>query len=173
VAAPTLPEPQAPAAKTLKALLEETDFMYKALNAGGTKFRIAVESQDGVGMVVAEEIEMPWKNPDGTPVKIIYMYRWLVSVPEGFEPPPQLLAKLNDINVEYMVGKTLLNKYGMFRCNSIWLRSADAQSLADEVSLLHGDGLVLEKELKPFLSEAAQETSAVAATPSISRETRP
>lgn len=161
-----VPAAHAAATPTLKELLAKTSFMHKATDEAGSKFRVVVETQAGVGFVNVEEIEMSWKASDGSPVKVIYIWCWIASVPEGFKPSEALLAALNQINVDHLVGRVNLNKFGMFRCNTMWLSTADALTLEDEIYMMHNDTLAQQKTLKPFVSESAQEDAAVSAVSS-------
>ncbi|MBX7168698.1 MAG: hypothetical protein K1X74_20345 [Pirellulales bacterium] len=153
--APANEQPTAQA-QTLEQLLDAGGFMYKKLDGG--KYRVMVEGNGEVTAIVCYE-GVAYTTNDGVEVKIIYMYRWLADLAEGTEPSMALVKYVNNWNDKAYVGSVIINQYGVYNSNFLWLSSCTAQNFADNLYFLHYDGLKLAKEIKGLLEETSQEAA--------------
>ncbi|MBX3414659.1 MAG: hypothetical protein KF708_18370 [Pirellulales bacterium] len=124
---------------TLESLLAESGFAYRKIEDGS--YRITVELSGTVSVVIAREVTMGWKDSAGNDVKLVYLYRWLGDLPQGEHRPEELLAAINQLNDVRYIGRVVVNDYGVYLCNTFFLRRADAESLTDEVYLTANDAL--------------------------------
>jgi hypothetical protein len=147
----------APAAsgQSLEQLLDAAGFAYAKQNFddGSVAYRVTVESNGEVSVVVASERTMGWKDSKGNDVKLIYIWSTITPVAEGVELPAPMLKRMAEINDQYLIGGVSAPKGGVYYCNSFWLRTADPEILADELYLAHNSRISLRKELLPYLSE--------------------
>lgn len=147
VAPPAAPRAAAEA-KSLESLLNESNFAYKKMADG--KYRVTVEAGGTISIVIAYETPL-WKDANNQDVKLIFLYRWIADMPEGFEVPNALYAKICEINDKRQLGRAMLNQYGIYYASDFWLRTADHLELEDEFIAAHFGAEFMAKELTPFL----------------------
>lgn len=140
--------------KTLEGLLAQTPFMVKKQESG--MYRIAVERDGGIVTVMAEEITMNWKDAAGNEVKRIMIYRWLSDTPEGFVANRPLLEKVVELNLGYNIGRIDQNKHGFFFSSGLWLRTADVETLSDEIYVAANTGANAIAVLQPLIEQSGQ-----------------
>jgi hypothetical protein len=128
--------------------------MFKRQESG--MLRIAVEVGDKTSIVMAEEITMGWKDSQGNDVKRIMIYRWLADTPEGFVANRPLLEKITALNLSYHVGRIDQNKNGFFFTSGQWLRTADVESLTDDIYLAANTGAEAAEALMPLIEQSGQ-----------------
>ena len=140
---------------SLEQLLDAAGFAYQkqTFDDGSVAYRITVESNGEVSIVVASERTMGWKDSKGNDVKLVYIWSTIAPVAEGVELPAPMLKRIGELNDTYLIGGISAPKGGVYYCNSFWLRTADPEILADELFLAHNSRLSLRKELLPYLSE--------------------
>lgn len=140
---------------SLEQLLDAAGFAYQkqTFEDGNVAYRITVESNGEVSIVVASERTMGWKDSKGNDVKLVYIWSTITPVAEGVELPAPMLKRIGELNDQYLIGGISAPKGGVYYCNSFWLRTADPEILADELFLAHNSRLSLRKELMPYLSE--------------------
>ena len=128
---------------SLEQLLDAAGFAYQkqTFDDGSVAYRITVESNGEVSIVVASERTMGWKDSKGNDVKLVYLYRWLADLPEGGHRPEEFLAAINQLNNQRYIGRVVVNEYGVYLCNTFFLRRADTESLSDEVYLAANDAV--------------------------------
>ena len=124
---------------SLESLLAESGFAYRKMEDGS--YRITVETTAGISVVIASEVTMGWKDSAGNDVKLVYLYRWLADLPEGGHRPEEFLAAINQLNNQRYIGRVVVNEYGVYLCNTFFLRRADTESLSDEVYLAANDAV--------------------------------
>lgn len=147
--------PAASGGMSLEQLLDASGFAYakQTFDDGSVAYRVTVESNGEVSVVVCSERTMGWKDSKGNDVKLVYLWTTITPVAEGVELPAQMLKRMGELNDQYLIGGVSAPKGGVYYCNSFWLRTADPEILGDELFLAHNSRLSLRKELLPFLSE--------------------
>lgn len=136
---------------SLETLLAESGFAYRKTEDGS--YRITVELNGTVSVVIASEVAMGWKDSAGNEVKSVYLYRWMADLPEGGHRPEELLAAINQLNNQRYIGRLVVNEYGVYLCNTFFLRLADAESLTDEVYLAANDAVVAMEKLSELIKK--------------------
>lgn len=139
---------------SLQALLDASGLAYRKME--NDTYRITYEANGEVSIITAWEVTM-YNDNDGNPVKVIYLYSWLLDFPEGFQPPRELYHAVNEKNLDITVGQLLLNDYGMMFSNTFWLSSANLDVLYDELYLAHADREAFASMFRPFIEEAEDE----------------
>ena len=136
-------------AKTLESLLKEAGFDYTKTKEGTCKIFVTAGEQSA--MVYADEVALGEKKD----TKLIYLYCLAVEVPSGFKHPIGMLKKIAEINDGLMVGKLGISPDtgGVWYSSSLWLRTADADTLTSELALALFSVPEYRKELKPFVKE--------------------
>ncbi|MBX3414654.1 MAG: hypothetical protein KF708_18345 [Pirellulales bacterium] len=147
--------PAASAGPSLEQLLDAAGFAYskQTFDDGNVAYRITVEANGEVSIVVASERTMGWKDSKGNDVKLVYIWTTITPVADGVELPASMLKRIAELNDQYLIGGVSAPKGGVYYCNSFWLRTADPEILADELVLAHNSRLSLRKELLPYMSE--------------------
>jgi len=147
--------PAASGGQSLEQLLDASGFAYskQTFDDGSVAYRVTVEANGEVSVVVASERTMGWKDSKGNDVKLIYIWTTITPVAEGVELPAPMLKRIGELNDQYLIGGVSAPKGGVYYCNSFWLRTADPEILADELFLAHNSRIALRKELLPFMSE--------------------
>lgn len=139
---------------SLEWLLDASGLAYRAME--NDTYRITFEANGEVSIITAWEVTM-YNDNDGNPVKVIYLYSWLLDFPEGFQPPWELYHAVNQKNLKINVGQLLLNDYGMMFSNTFWLSSANLDILYDELYLAHADREAFASMFRPFVEETEDE----------------
>ncbi len=162
--------PAAPAATSytsLGELVEESGFAYRLTDNG--HYRITVEWGGEVVVVEAYEHTF-YEDENGRPVKCIFMYGWIMDVPEGFQPSIALLQKINEINGSLYMGRVQLNEYGMYYSCCFWLDGTTLDTFLDHVSLTQGDIDWYTEQLAPFVNEYQDDVAFETPEPAIDDE---
>ena len=135
----------------LKKLLDEAGLDYAHTKEG--LFKIILTSKGRSALVVAEEVTL-YADDKGNPVKLVYFWTEVVSVPDGFKHPANMLRRIAEINDKLRVGNVgITSQGGVFYNSSFWLSTANTQILQDELALAFFTIPDLRKDLLPFVKE--------------------
>jgi hypothetical protein len=160
---PAAPPPQQPsekpaptgASKSLEDLLKETSFTYTKMKDG--VFKVAVENDGEVSLIVLQERTPPWKARDGSPVKYVALFTQITPrIPKDQKLPAAMLMRLAELNDGFDFGNLGLNvseQQAVFYNAAFFLRNADSEVLTDYLVVTHYSRLRARKELLPFLQE--------------------
>lgn len=141
--------PKVATANSLESLLKESGLDYVKTKDGDCKVLVSVGEQSI--MVYAKEVSLDAKEK----YKLIYMYSLVVEVPTGFKHPQAMLKKIAEINDGLLVGKLGVNANdgNVWYSSSLWLRTADTESLISELIQALINVPDFRKEIKPFVKE--------------------
>lgn len=139
---------------SLEDLLNASGLAYRKME--NDTYRITYEANGEVSVITAWEITMYTDN-DGNPVKVVYLYSWLLDFPDGFQPSIELYHAVAQKNLNLNVGQLMMNDYGMMFSNSFWLNSATLNEFDDELFLAHVDREAFASMFRPFVEEALEE----------------
>lgn len=139
--------------KSLEGLLKsgKLDFTKHKDNAGDV-FKIPVEISGETTMVYARERTM-WQNKEGGAVKVIYLWCTVTPLPADFTPSAPLLKRMAELNDNFALGNVGLSKPAISYNASLWLSTADVQTLVDQLVVAHNTRVQLRKQLLPFVQE--------------------
>jgi len=145
---------------TLGQLLANGPFAFRREDNGD--YRVMVEGNGRVSIVVAYENEAGWTDGDGQPVKVIFMYTWIGDMPEGATATPELLAALSELNHQRLIGRVCLNSNGLYYASTIWLKTADVETLVDELIVAHNAVVNFKQRLLPIVESMAAPAAPIA-----------
>lgn len=145
----------APAGFTsLQALLDASGFAYRKME--NDTYRITFELDGEVSIITAWEVTL-YNDTDGNPVKVVYIYSWLLDFPEGFQPPIAMYHAIREKNLNLTVGRILMNDYGLLFSSNFWLGTATLEVFYDELYLAHIDRGAFAGMFEPFVTAAEEE----------------
>lgn len=147
-------EPAAAGFSSLEELLDASGLAYRKME--NDTFRITYEADGEVSVITAWEVTM-YNDTNGNPVKVVYIYSWLLDFPEGFQPTVELYHAVREKNLDITVGRILMNDYGLLFSSDFWLTTATLDVLYDELYLAHIDRGAFANMFEPFVTAAEDE----------------
>lgn len=143
--------PPAAAPQSLAALLEANNWRY-VLQDG--KYTVVLSNDLNDVAISCGEGTM-YTDPTGRPVKIIWLWTQLASLPDGVQPSPALLLKIAETNDGLRPGNVSLNPQNnkIYYNSALWLDTATPQTLYDELAYAFHRKTELQRVLLPYLEE--------------------
>jgi hypothetical protein len=148
--APARPAEKAGGEKSLEGFLRQANLTFARNEQGVYKF--TVEIGDNALVMYGREVTMG-NDRSGTPVKIIYMWTMVMTLPEDFRPPAAMLRRMAQINDQIYIGKVGLAERAVTLNTSFWLRTGDFRTFLDEILIANDSRNKIRKELLTYLSE--------------------
>lgn len=136
---------------TLESLLDGAKLDYSEKD-GLYKVTISGDARDV--LIVCGTTTM-WKDDDGNPVDVVWLWTSVLSVPKGFHHPARMLHRIATINDTLKPGNVSVNgdNGNVYYNSTFWLSSATPQILYDELLMAFYRKPELRKELQPYLEE--------------------
>lgn len=152
--------PSAGSVPTLASLLTDAGFAFSQPDKSVPTYRVTVEANNEVSIVIARERDANWNGPDGKPVKYAQLYSNISPTYEmDVEPSAKLLrtiAEETDNNIfvscsiytDQQTGKWTIYSNGYF-----FLRGSDKQEASDYLYLVHNGTIAAKKKFLPLVEQ--------------------
>lgn len=136
---------------TLKSLLDGAGLDYSEKDG---IYKVTINNEDRAVLIICGTNTL-WEDDQGNPVDVVWLWTSIVSVPEGFRHPAQMLHRIATINDTMKPGNVSVNadNGNVYYNSSFWLSTATPQILYDELLMAFFRKPELRKELSPYVEE--------------------
>ncbi|MBX7168847.1 MAG: hypothetical protein K1X74_21100 [Pirellulales bacterium] len=117
-------------------------------------YHVILTNDDHAVKVTCGEATM-YHDPQQRPVKMVWLWTQIATIPKGAAPPAALLLKIAEINDGLRPGNISVNSEsgGVYYNSSLWLDTTTPQVLYDELAYAFHRQAELRKLLLPFVNE--------------------
>lgn len=135
--------------KSLEALLKEAEIDYTVDKDGG--YKVMMSDGENTCLLYVDEVA----DKEDQNFRYMRTVSIVVQVPEGFKHPAAMLKKIAELNDTMILGRLGVSTEtgNVYYRSTMWLRTADADQVAIELSLPLYLIPGYRKDLKPFVKE--------------------